>query len=158
MRILLAIDGSVFSDRAVEELARRPWPSGSEVRIISVVEPPMTPMTEPFVLPTLYWEEAEKAAQEQAREALNRALETIRSSQGESLQVSGEILGGYPKQVILDDADRWEADLIVVGSHGRRGLTRLLLGSVSQAVAAHANCSVEIVKSREAEPAEVTEK
>jgi nucleotide-binding universal stress UspA family protein len=63
------------------------------------------------------------------------------------------MLKGYPKQVILDDAERWEADLIVVGSHGRRGLTRLLLGSVSQAVAAHAGCCVEIVRTRATEPA-----
>lgn len=153
MKILLAIDGSVFSDRAVDEVARRPWPTGSEVRVISVVEPPMTPITEPFVLPALYWEEAEQAAEEHARDALNRALQSLRAQQGESLQIATEMLKGYPKQVILDDAERWEADLIVVGSHGRRGLTRLLLGSVSQAVAAHAVCSVEIVKSRVPEPA-----
>jgi nucleotide-binding universal stress UspA family protein len=153
MKILLAIDGSVFSDRAVDEVARRPWPTGSEVRVISVVEPPMTPITEPFVLPALYWEEAEQAAEEHARDALNRALQSLRAQQGESLQIATEMLKGYPKQVILDDAERWEADLIVVGSHGRRGLTRLLLGSVSQAVAAHAGCCVEIVRTRATEPA-----
>ena len=155
MKILLAIDGSVFSDRAVEEVARRPWPPGSEVKIVSVIEPPITPMTEPFVLPTLYWEEAEKAAEEQANEALKHGVKAISSAHGDSLQVSTEILKGYPKQVILDEAERWGSDLIVVGSHGRRGLTRLLLGSVSQAVAAHAGCSVEIVKSRDAVSPEV---
>jgi nucleotide-binding universal stress UspA family protein len=111
-------------------------------------------MAEPYVLPTIYWEEAERAAEEQAREALNRALETLRASQGETLQTTVELLKGYPKQVILDEAERWNADLIVVGSHGRRGLTRLLLGSVSQAVAAHSGCSVEIVRTREKEPSE----
>ncbi|HWP42863.1 MAG TPA: universal stress protein, partial [Blastocatellia bacterium] len=142
MKILIAIDGSVFSDRAVEGVARRPWPPASEIRLISVVEPALTPVAEPYILPTVYWEEAEKAAEEQAQEALNRGLEKLRASHGESFKVTAEVLKGYPKQVILEEAERWNADLIVVGSHGRRGLTRLLLGSVSQAVAAHATCSV----------------
>ena len=50
------------------------------------------------------------------------------------------------KEIILDEAERWGADLIVVGSHGRRGLKRLWLGSVSQAVVSQAKCSVEIVR------------
>lgn len=53
-----------------------------------------------------------------------------------------------PKTVILDEAEYWHADLIVVGSHGRRGLDRLLLGSVSEAVATYAHCSVEVIRSR----------
>ena len=53
---------------------------------------------------------------------------------------------GSPREVILDEADHWGANLIVVGSHGYRGLTRFLLGSVSQAIASHAKCSVEIVR------------
>jgi len=53
---------------------------------------------------------------------------------------------GIPKVVIIDDAKKWGADLIVVGSHGRTGLDRFLLGSVSEAVARHAACSVEIVR------------
>jgi nucleotide-binding universal stress UspA family protein len=56
------------------------------------------------------------------------------------------VVEGYPKEAILAEAERWGADLIVVGSHGYRGLTRLWLGSVSQAVASHAGCSVEIVR------------
>ncbi|MFY9574809.1 MAG: universal stress protein [Blastocatellia bacterium] len=50
---------------------------------------------------------------------------------------------------MIDESNAWDADLIVVGSHGYRGLTKLWLGSVSQAVAAHAKCSVEIVRTRE---------
>jgi nucleotide-binding universal stress UspA family protein len=51
-----------------------------------------------------------------------------------------------PKQLILKEAEDWGANLIVVGSHGLRGLTRLLLGSVSETVAAHAPCSVEVIR------------
>ena len=55
---------------------------------------------------------------------------------------------GFPKQIILDEAEGWGADLIVVGSHGRGLMGRFLLGSVSQAVALNARCSVEIVRCR----------
>jgi nucleotide-binding universal stress UspA family protein len=53
---------------------------------------------------------------------------------------------GDARSAILDEADSWGADLIVVGSHGRTGLKRLVLGSVAAAVVAHAHCSVEVVR------------
>jgi nucleotide-binding universal stress UspA family protein len=53
---------------------------------------------------------------------------------------------GDPKTRIIDHAAEWHADLIVLGSHGRKGFDRFLLGSVSEAVARHASCSVEIVR------------
>jgi nucleotide-binding universal stress UspA family protein len=58
------------------------------------------------------------------------------------------VLSGNPKEVILDEAQKWGADLIVVGSHGRRGIKRFLLGSVSEAVAMNAHCSVVVVRGR----------
>jgi nucleotide-binding universal stress UspA family protein len=56
------------------------------------------------------------------------------------------LLEGRPKETIVDEADRWGADLIVVGSHGYGAFRRLFLGSVSLAVAANAHCNVEIVR------------
>jgi nucleotide-binding universal stress UspA family protein len=149
MKILLATDGSPCSEAAVNEVARRPWPTGSEVRIISAVELPTPPASEPWALPPDYFQDIEKAAREQAQAALNSAASKCR--EGESkLLVTIELLEGSPKHVILDEAEQWEADLIVIGSHGYRGLQRFLLGSVSQAVASHAKCSVEIVRCRQA--------
>jgi nucleotide-binding universal stress UspA family protein len=55
---------------------------------------------------------------------------------------------GEPRRVILDCADAWRPDLIVVGSRGKNGLDRLLLGSTSEHIARHATCSVEIVRSQ----------
>ena len=56
------------------------------------------------------------------------------------------MIEGPPKLVILEEAEKFGADLIVVGSHGYGFVERFLLGSVSQAVAVHAKCSVEIVR------------
>ncbi|MEK6325560.1 MAG: universal stress protein [Acidobacteriota bacterium] len=149
MKILLAIDGSSFSDEAVKEVARRPWPAGSEVKVVSVVESPLLPTVETWVPPDDYIEALEKAGDDQARSTVNKAADLLRKEQGERLRMSIEIVRGHPKRAIIDEAEAWDADLIVVGSHGYRGLTKLWLGSVSQAVASHAKCSVEIVRSRQ---------
>jgi nucleotide-binding universal stress UspA family protein len=65
-----------------------------------------------------------------------------------SVRVSGEVLAGPPREVILDEAERWKADLVVMGSHGYGSWRRFMLGSVSQAVVSHAKCSVEVVHRR----------
>jgi nucleotide-binding universal stress UspA family protein len=150
MKILLAIDGSSFSDAAVEEVVERPWPAGSEVKIISVVEPMVMMMTETWVLPDNYWDAAEQAATEQAQAALDGAVSRFKEAATPSLKLTTEIHKGYAKHVILDEAEHWGANLIVVGAHGYSGFKRLLLGSVSQAVASHAKCAVEIVHSQKA--------
>ena len=65
---------------------------------------------------------------------------------GDTLKIEGKAVMGSPKGVILDEAERWKAGLILVGSHGYPTWERLLLGSVSQAVVSHAKCSVEVVR------------
>lgn len=144
MKILLATDGSECSEAAVREVAGRPWPSGSEVRVIYVVEPVFVPTPETWMLPPKYYDDIEKAGQERAARTLDQTLSTLSINKG--LKSTGEVMKGIAKQAILDEAERWGAQLIVLGSHGYRGWDRFLLGSVSQSVASHAKCSVEIVR------------
>ena len=149
MRILLAVDGSEFSDAAVEEIADRPWPPGSEVRAISVIHLPFTPTPETWSLPDSYYAHLEKAGRELAESAINRAIARLRESdtaRETPLVLTGEFIVGHPAETIIETSKKWGADLIALGSHGRRGFTRFLLGSVSHAVASHAPCSVEIVR------------
>lgn len=147
MKILLAVDGSACSDAAINEVAQRQWPTGSEVKIICVFEPVVIPTPETWTLPDDYFEKMETALQEQANTVIVRAVAQFKAGQGAPLKVTTDVIKGYPKDVILVKAEQWGADLIVVGSHGRTGIKRLWLGSVSQAVASHAKCSVEIVRS-----------
>jgi len=144
MKILLAIDGSACSDLAVDEVARRPWPAGSIVRVIYVIEPLTVAVPEAMVPSDCYFDAIERAA----HDALQRGTSKIENEASSHLKVEQMVCTGYPKQIIVDEAEGWRADLIVVGSHGRGWAGRLLLGSVSQAVALHAKCSVEIVRCR----------
>jgi len=148
MKILLATDGSEYSDAAVDAIAKRPWPEGSEVKIISAMEGPYMPTTEAWVLPDNYFKELEDAARAQAEAAVDQAAKRIKGSKTGRLEITTEIANGPAKNVILDWAERWGADLIMIGSHGYSGWQRFLLGSVSHAVATHAHCSVEIVRRR----------
>ena len=150
MKILLATDGSPCSDAAVEEVARRPWPNDTQVRVVSVVEPPGALVAEPYMGVAGYFEEVERLKREKAAEVVQLAAEKLRAAPGKKgTHVSTETLTGSPKRVIVEEAEGWGADLIVVGSHGYKSWERMLLGSVSQAVAAHSKCSVEIVRCRE---------
>lgn len=148
MKIVLAIDGSASSDAAVEEVARRPWPGDSHIRVISVIEAPAPLTSGPWTYSNSY-EEQEALERAQAEEALAKTATKLREGKGSSpLGVSTEVITGSPKRVIVEEAEEWGADLIIVGSHGYRSWERMLLGSVSQAIALHAECSVEIVRKR----------
>ena len=149
MRILLATDGSPCSEQAVDEVKRRVWPDDTEVRIISVVELLAPITTEPWVASMSYSAELERLGREHATRAVERAREELSNgTASRNLHLTTEIILGSPKRAIVEEAERFRADLIIVGSHGYRSWERMLLGSVSQAVALHAECSVEIVRER----------
>jgi nucleotide-binding universal stress UspA family protein len=135
--MLIGVDDSAFSQTAAEEVARRLWPAGPEVKVISAVEPPFDPPTT--------GDDGRENHFKVARAAVDKATRALQQS-GSALEITGAIVEGSPKHVIVEEAEEWRADLVVVGSHGRRGLDRFLLGSVSQAVALHAPCSVQIVR------------
>jgi nucleotide-binding universal stress UspA family protein len=158
MKILLAVDGSPCSDAAVEEVARRPWPEGSVVKVLNTFDLPTPPTPEGWALPLNYFEEMDAALSKQAQDVVKRAVEKLQSKLNKTVSVDGSIQAGPARALILDEAESWGADLIVVGSHGYRAWERFLLGSVSQSVVSHAKCSVEVVRCRPAEkPAEKTQ-
>ncbi|MFY9611480.1 MAG: universal stress protein [Blastocatellia bacterium] len=144
MKILLATDGSEFSVAAARSVAERPWPEGSTVRVISVAEV-TTPAFETWYVDPRMMESLREGATTRARDAA-LAAEKIVGETG--LNVSKEVLTGLAREAIIDEAKDWGADLVVVGSHGLRGIARLLIGSVAEAVAVHTHCSVEVIRER----------
>jgi nucleotide-binding universal stress UspA family protein len=144
MKVLIATDGSSYSDAAVRTAAERPWPPGSEFRILSVIERPAITYVAggEYELDINY---------EQISADVRRSLEPMIAGAATQLSdkgfsVSQTIREGVAAEEILDEAREWGADLIMVGTHGRKGISRFLLGSVAQRVATHAPCSVEIVR------------
>jgi nucleotide-binding universal stress UspA family protein len=147
MRILLATDGSECSAKAVAFVANRVWPAHSEVRILSVAE--LVPVAVPSLatqfatpVPNLV-DELCKRARMQAGEAVAKARKTLTPT---GLDLYDATPMGDPRGTILEEAKTCGADLIVLGSHGRHGLERFLMGSVAEAVAANATCSVAVVR------------
>ena len=147
MKILLAIDGSTDSDAAVDEVARLPWPPDSEVKVLTVIEMAILPTSDPPW--PVYFDEVEQAFRERAEATIQAAVLKLGMGECKTLKAAGEVVIGTAKGVILDEAEKWGADLIVLGSRGLGALDRFLLGSVSHAVTQHAKCSVEVVRRRD---------
>ena len=140
MRVLVAIDDSKFSQEAVRAVAKQIRPEGAEVRVLHVLQPiALSPVPQ---MDARYAPELEAQAKE-AKELVSRAADALR---GSGFRVETAIEKGDIRLEIIDSAAEWKADLIVVGSHGRTGLPRLVLGSVAEFVARNAPCSVQIVR------------
>ena len=127
-----------------------PLPAGTDVCIINVFENPM--LAAPGAVPmggTLgnYYEEAISNARKSAEAMVNDASKLLKI-ENDKLSITTVVVNGIPKSAILEKAEAFDADLIVVGSQGHGAFSRFLLGSVSQSLATHADCSVLIVRKR----------
>jgi len=138
MTILLAIDDSEFSEAALRAVAAQ-GPKDTKVWVLHVLEPPSTVLGREMGGYEPEFEALWKTRREQAKALVAKAAERLRDS---GLNATPILKEGDPKSSIIDLATEWRADLIVLGSHGRKGLK----GSVSEAIARHASCSVEIVR------------
>jgi nucleotide-binding universal stress UspA family protein len=150
IRILVAVDGSHGSMAAAREVANRPWPPQSLVRILYVDE------QGPEQLPTRVFPIASRGLPpsllDSAGHALEKAAAQFEAASRSDVSVHTAVRNGRAPEAILAEADAWQADLIVVGSHGKGSLERVLLGSVSTAVTARARCSVEVVRGHRQNP------
>jgi len=147
-KILLATDGSASSDRAAQSIADRPWGEGTEIEVLSVVELSLgttQAWLEPPYVDTEQLEAQRAEAMQRAQNAVASAVQIL-SKTFPHVEESISVLVSGPKAVITEQADQVGADLIVVGSHGHRGIERFMLGSVSEGVALHAHCSVEVIR------------
>jgi nucleotide-binding universal stress UspA family protein len=143
VKILLAVDDSKFSEAATKAVIAQAHSKDTEVRVLHVVEPPSLLVAREMGGYDPALEEVWEKESKHAKAFVEKTAETLRSH---GMKATTAVQNGDPKSLIIDAAKEWHADLIVLGSHGRNGLDRFLMGSVSEAIARHAHCSVEIVR------------
>ena len=140
-RVLLATDGSAASIAASQAIAEMNLPENTEVRVVSAVNPIIYSLEELGL--------SNGTGTDQAHRAIGSAVQVL---SGAPVRISAEVIAGRAARQIIERALQWEADLIVLGTNERRGLSRLLFGSTSAAVANRAHCSVRVVRGGEARP------
>ena len=147
MRVLLAVDGSECSDAAVQMVANRFRPDDAHVKVLHAVEwVREMPLCFQYACGPSAAEDVVRSRDEsfaRARELVGRVAAQLELKGFRTSQLTPD---ADPRHAIVETAREWPADLIVLGSHGRRGFDRLLLGSVAESVVRHASCSVEIVR------------
>lgn len=148
MRILITTGGSDYSFMAVEkacELVIKP--ESSEIRIISVFNELAAMAAEPLEISADQITELENIGKLQSTESALKAEQIIKDHfPGQEIKISMKAVRGSAKDMILEEAKKWKADLIVVGSLGHNFLSRFFIGSVSGAVVRSAKCSVLVVR------------
>ncbi|MBY0551104.1 MAG: universal stress protein [Candidatus Obscuribacterales bacterium] len=142
MKVLLAVDGSRYSELAVKSVLDRTWPPDTKFDILSVVEP-ILQLGDPAL--ALYEARAQDDLRDEAYILVASVANRI-TDKFEDVTVSTTVRDGSAATVILQIIEEWNPDLIVMGSHGRQGFKKFLLGSVSESIVKNAPCSVEIVK------------
>jgi nucleotide-binding universal stress UspA family protein len=133
VRAMVGIDGSPSAAAAVAAIAARSWKSGTQIRLVTALDWTLAVL--------LRYTDADHDAASAARRLLQDEAAKLHG-----LEVSTAVIEGNPKHALLEEAERWNADCVFVGAQGLRGIERLLLGSVSSAIAARAHCSVEVVR------------
>lgn len=151
MKILISTDGSEFSKAAIDACRQIKFdPEKTSFKIVSAVEYPMMLAADPFIGSSAdCYDRIETEGHRLAKEFLDESAARLKALFSDaSLDVSAQVIDGAPARVIVEEAENWKADLIVVGSHGYGFWSRALLGSVSSAIVHHAPCSVLVVRTK----------
>lgn len=144
LRLMIAFDGSNGSFAAVNAVASRQWPAGSEIRLVSAAEQVAPPAIGRFVTPIDgLADEVDATERSWLERQAEKALSALKPHE---LPAAFEILPGNAKQALVTEAARWKADCIFIGADGDGNTTERSLGSTAAAVAARASSSVEIVR------------
>jgi nucleotide-binding universal stress UspA family protein len=158
MKLLIGYDGSPCADAALDDLRFAGLPNDVQAIVLSAADVWLRPTGEIVRLPSAEWvwprmEEAQAVSAQlvEQAQALAQGARTRLQTIFPDWKVYAEACAGSPAWAITLRAEEWQADLIVVGSHGRSPLGRLILGSVSQTVVTQAHTSVRVARARSAE-------
>jgi len=148
-RILVATDGSETSELAVQQAARLAKDQHAQLRVVHVVEQSRLAFAAAGPM-AVDLEGVLEALRKAGQQALDRARATAQGLgvTAETAIVGDEALDDRVAVVLAQEAKRWNADLIVLGTHGRRGIDHLLMGSVAEAVARIAPAHVLLVRAK----------
>jgi len=142
MKILVGVDDSEYSQAVIRHVAAANWPAGARFLVVSIYTWPVVVGTEP-VEPAVIVQKLIGEREKQAKAVAEKGAEALREA---GLRAEARVGSGDPRFVLVDTAAQEKADLLVVGTHGRTGMRRLLLGSVAAHVIGHAPCSVLVVR------------
>ena len=138
VRLIVGFDGSKGAETAVEAVAARKWPAGSETRIVNATWETPQFTSHQMAGSIITWVAEEKA---RIKKMIDEAVDKLRAA---ALKTEAVVKEEDPKRLLIAEAESWGADCIFVGARGMGRIERFLLGSVSSAVAARAHCSVEV--------------
>lgn len=151
MKVLLATDGSEFSEAAIDtchDLAAAG--KVKSLKIVSIYEAPAPVAAEPLVVSSGFYQKLTDISRDRARTFVSAAEEKLREAAIDyEFEINTKTALGDPATLIVQAATDFDADLIIVGSHGRGFWRRLALGSVSDAVLHKAPCSVLVVRKKQ---------
>jgi len=144
--ILVAVDGSSSSDRALQEAVKLAGELKSRLRILVVVEPILLAGEQQYI----DYNEIHKAVVGYGRDVLKKAGDTAQKAgiEAETALIESKGFGERVADVIAHEADARGADLIVIGTHGRRGFNHLLMGSVAERVVRIATKPVLLIREK----------
>lgn len=145
-RILVAVDGSPTSERALEEAMGLAKALGSRLRLVHAVDEVTWNWEGEWVNPQELWDAMARGGQA----LLEKLAERVKAAglEGDTRLVEITTAGVRLSEAIVKEAEAWPADLIVAGTHGRRGLSHLLLGSVAEGIVRVATQPVLLVRAR----------
>ena len=148
-RILAATDGSETSELAIEQAARLAKDQKAQLRIVHVIEQSRLAFAAAGPV-AIDLEGILEALRESGQAALERgrAIAQRLGVQAETAIIGEDAVDDRVAMVLVEEARRWKAELIVLGTHGRRGINHLLMGSVPEAVARVAPAHVLLVRAR----------
>ncbi len=157
MKTLIAIDDSACSAVAIQSIIDREYNDFSgEIRVVTAIEP----IAYEYTVTGIYFEsfgEAQREMHESRKALLEKNVEALLHAFPKA-KITAATLDGPAAESIVEEAKRWKADLVVVGSHGRSGFEHFLLGSVAEKVVNNAPCSVQVVKQKKPATTEKSKK
>ena len=143
MKIIMGVDESPHANAAVEFVKKMQWPKDTRIMVLSAVPPMAMAYAEAYVPAPAYLADFNDDLVKWHEESAANAERILR---GAGLQTEAKVLQGDPRDLLVELARNEKADLVVVGSHGRTGMAKLIMGSVASHVVTHAPCSVLVVK------------